>query len=310
MITTLTLNPCIDHTIEVEGIEIGGTNRIKKVTKNAAGKGINVSIALSQLGYDTCALVFAHEQGSAVITEYLRDKGIRCEHITVPGELRTNIKVFDCAGREMTEFNESGSSVPETAADEMLSLIRQQLAGTDILVVSGSVPPGVPEDFYGQVIRFAKSAGVITILDADHGLFREGVKAKPTMIKPNLGELQRYLGKTLDSENEIVDAAYQLMESGIEYVCVSVGADGAYLVCKDGVYYTKGADIEVRGVQGAGDSLVSGFAVGLMEKKSPEESLRLAVACANGSLLQEGTGMCQKEDVERLLRRIEIEKIG
>ncbi|MBQ8814118.1 MAG: 1-phosphofructokinase family hexose kinase [Lachnospiraceae bacterium] len=309
MITTLTLNPCIDHTIEIGGLEIGGTNRIKKVKKNVGGKGINVCTALTQLGYETAGLIFSYEREAVPLAEHLTARGSGCRAISVPGELRTNIKVFDTVSREMTEFNESGCPVPESAAEEMLSLIKEQLPETEILVVTGSVPPGVPADFYRRAITLAKKVGVMTILDADGELFREGLKAKPTMIKPNLGELQRYLGKTLNSEQEIIDAAEELVRSGIEYVCVSVGADGAYLVCRDGAYHTKGAQIEVKGVQGAGDSLVAGFSIGLLEQKCPGEMLKLAVACADGSLIHEGTEMCTKMDVDRLIGEIKLRSI-
>ena len=308
MIITLTLNPCIDHTIEVGGLEIGGTNRVKKVKKEIGGKGINVSTALIQLGYETQALIFSHEQEALSVENELHRRGIACESITVPGELRTNLKVFDREKKEMTEFNESGSEVSETAADQMISLIEAKLKDTDVLVVCGSVPPGVSSDYYCRIVEIANKAGVLTILDADNALFAKALKAKPTLIKPNRGELERYLGRKVDSEEEIIDAATELIKSGIPYVCVSVGADGAYLVCQSGAYHTKGAEIEVRGVQGAGDSLVAGFAIGLSEGRSPEECLKLAVACANGSLTYEGTGMCRKEDVERLIREIEIRK--
>ncbi len=309
MIITLTLNPCIDHTVEVQGIAIGGTNRIKNVKKDVGGKGINVSTALTQLGYEPLALIFSHERESVSVADELKKRGIPCESVLVPGELRTNLKLFDCTEREMTEFNESGSPVPEAAAEKMLTLISQVLAKTNILVVSGSVPPGVSADYYRRIIELAKLAGVPTILDADHELFREGIKANPTMIKPNRGELERYLGRTLRSEKEIVDAAAKLVKSGISYVCVSVGAEGAYLVCEEGAYHTQGAKIEVRGVQGAGDSLVAGFAIGLMEKRSPLECLKLGVACANGSLIHEGTEMCRKEDVERLIGQLDVRKL-
>lgn len=309
MIITLTLNPCIDHTIEVEGLEIGGTNRTTKVKKEIGGKGINVSTALIQLGYETQALIFSHEQEALSVENELHRRGIICESITVPGELRTNLKVFDREKKEMTEFNESGSEVSETAANQMISLIETKLKDTDVLVVCGSVPPGVSYDYYRRIVERANKAGVLTILDADNALFAEGIKANPTLIKPNRGELERFLGQKLNSEKEIIAAATELVKSGITYVCVSVGADGAYLVCQNGAYHTKGAKIEVRGVQGAGDSLVAGFAIGLSEGRTPEESLRLAVACANGSLTYEGTGMCRKEDVERLIGQIHIRRV-
>jgi len=306
MITTLTLNPCIDHTIEIDSLEIGGTNRIKQVKKELGGKGINVCTALAQLGYESETLLFIPEKEAVSLTKYLTVKGIDCYGVSVSGELRTNIKVFDAQKREMTEFNESGSPVPESAADRMLTLIKERLPETDILVVTGSVPPGVPADIYGRAIRLAKEAGVMTILDADGELLREGIKARPDMIKPNIGELRRLSGRIIETEKEIIRVAMELVDDGIPYVCVSVGADGAYLVCRDGVYFTKGAEITVRGVQGAGDSLVAGFAIGLWEKRRPEDSLRLAVACANGSLTHEGTGMCTKGDVEKLIGQVEV----
>ena len=310
MIITLTLNPCIDYTIEVDGLEIGGTNRSKKIKKEIGGKGINVSTALIQLGHETQALIFSHEEEAISVEKELHRRGITCESISVPGELRTNLKVFDREKKEMTEFNESGSVVPESAADQMSALIGTKLKVADVLVVSGSVPPGVSSDYYRRIIEMANEAEIFTILDADNALFAEGIKAKPTLIKPNRGELERFLGRKVNSEEEIIDAATELIKSGIPYVCVSVGADGAYLICEDGAYHTKGAKIEVRGVQGAGDSLVAGFAIGLSEKKTPEESLRLAVACANSSLTYEGTEMCRKEDVERLTGEIEIRKLS
>lgn len=309
MIITLTLNPCIDQTTWVEGLEIGGTNRVKKVKKEIGGKGINVSTALIQLGYQTQALVFTHEQETLSVEGELCRRGITCESITVPGELRTNLKVFDCEKKEMTEFNERGSAVSEEAAEQMIALIETKLSAADVLVVCGSVPPGVSSDYYYRIVEMANKAGVLTILDADNALFAEALKAKPTLIKPNRGELERYLGRKVNSEDEIIDAAKELVKSGIPYICVSVGADGAYLICADCAYHTKGAKIEVRGVQGAGDSLVAGFAIGLSEEKSPEESLKLAVACANGSLTYEGTGMCRKEDVKRLIEEIRVRRV-
>lgn len=309
MIITLTLNPCIDQTTWVDSLEIGGTNRVKKVKKEIGGKGINVSTALIQLGYETQALVFIHEQETLSVEKELHRRGITCESITVPGELRTNLKVFDREKKEMTEFNESGSVVSEAAAEQMTALIKTKLSVADVLVVCGSVPPGVSSDYYRRIIEMANKAGVLTILDADNALFAEGMKANPTLIKPNRGELERFLGQKLNSEKEIIAAATELVKSGITYVCVSVGADGAYLICKDGAYHTKGAEIEVRGVQGAGDSLVAGFAIGLSEGRTPEESLKLAVACANGSLTHEGTGMCRKEDLERLIGEIRIRRV-
>ena len=210
----------------------------------------------------------------------------------------------------MSECNASGNPVDPKAADEMLELIKENLRDTDIIVTSGSVPPGVPADFYYKVINEAKSRGIITILDADNQLLAEGVKAAPTLIKPNRNELEKYVGKELATREDIAKAASQLLETGIKYVCVSAGAEGAYLFSDEGWFFADSAPIEVKGVQGAGDFLVAGFAMAMEDGLGPQEMLRVAVAAANGSLTHEGTKLCQREDLEKILPLINAVRIN
>lgn len=309
MITTLTLNPCIDHTINIVGFKYGGSNRVKQTFRDVSGKGVNVSIVVHQLGGETRNLLFEYENSAVDASKALREMGMECRGVKVPGELRTNIKIFDEETTVMSECNANGNPVSPEATEKMMELIIDCLGDTKVLVANGSVPPGVPDDFYARAINEAKARGILTILDADNQLFREGVKAAPDLIKPNKAELEKYTGFAVKTRDEIYAAAKELLGLGVKYVCVSDGADGAYLFTKDGGWFAASAEIEVRGVQGAGDSMVAGFAMAMLDGASPAEMLERAVATANGSLTHEGTKLCKPEDLEKILPQIKAEKI-
>ncbi len=308
MITALTLNPCIDHTINVAGFKYGGTNKVLKTFKDVAGKGIDSNIVIMQMGRPTRAIIFEYADGLSAAKE-LEKMGIECRSIPVEGELRTNIKIFDEETTEMSECNASGNPVKPKDADKMLELIIDSLSDTEILIVNGSVPPGVPSDFYYKVITEAKKRGIPTILDADNQLFAEGVKAAPTLVKPNRNELEKYTGRKLESLEDVREAAREIIALGIKYVCVSMGAQGCALFTEDKSYFAASAEIEVRGVQGAGDSLVAGFAMAMIDGATDEEMLRRAVATANGSLTRDGTKLCRPEDYEKVIDLIVTKEI-
>ena len=185
----------------------------------------------------------------------------------------------------------------------------EQIDKSTAVILTGSVPPGVPADFYYKLILEIKKRGKIAFLDADKDLMIEGIKAIPDYIKPNRSELQRLVGRELKSIDEIIEAADDLLEKGIKKICVSMGSDGALLCDKTGVVYAKPTKIDVKGVQGAGDSLVTGLCMAMEKNLGLEDTLRYAVAVANGSLVLEGTKMCTPENFEAMLPLVEIERI-
>ena len=310
MITTVTMNPCVDHTAAVHRLEPGETNHILETRRDPAGKGINVSMALHQMGLPTRVLSVGHSDG--VIRALLEQAGIPCDLAPAPGAVRTNLKLFDRERRVMTECNERGAPLPPQTLEGMSRLLDAYLPETSLLVLSGSVPPGVPETFYWDAAFRAARAGVPVILDAGGGQLRAGAEAGPWLIKPNQAELREAFGVDAADREGTIRACRQLEERfGIQYIAVSLGAEGAMLIGREGAWYTRGAAIEVRGVQGAGDSMVAGFCAGFLrgEREDGGALLRLAVAAADASLEKPGTQMCSAADVAAMLPRVHVESL-
>lgn len=309
MITTLTLNPCIDRTITIEKFLYGGTNKVTNVRNDIGGKGINVSIVLKNLGMETTCLGFRYNQSADKVEKSLQNQNIFSDLVGVDGDQRINIKIFDESQKVMSEFNESGHPVTEEAVERLLQKVDEYLDKTTIMILAGSVPKGVPDNIYRTIIEKANEKGIKIILDAANQLFLEGLKGKPYLIKPNIDEFSAALNREIRTREEIIRAAREIIDEGVTYVCVSMGKEGAVLVGKEEAYFAPALDLEVKGIQGAGDSLVAGLAIAMEEGKDVESMLRYAVAAAGGSLIREGTQLCQKEDFERMIAQVQIERL-
>ena len=303
MIYTLTLNPCIDKTVTVDKFGIGLTNRASSYDKNICGKGINTAVAVNNLSRDVCAIFFDYSDGPSV-TNFLSNKGISCKSIKVKGELRTNYKVYDPSTQKTTEINEKGFPVDKKDVSDIFELIVNSVNKGDVLTISGSVPPGVEDSFYHDIIKAVKVKDVKTILDADGKLLANGIKALPDMIKPNRDELSTLISRPVKNIDEVIDCARSLNEFGIPSVCVSLGKDGAVL-SKGGILLKAVNDIDViRGTVGAGDSMVAGFAIGMSENLSPEETLHMASALSAGSVSLPSTQICTSELYKQMYDKV------
>ncbi|TCL71635.1 fructose-1-phosphate kinase [Hydrogenispora ethanolica] len=309
MITTLTLNPCIDRTITIKGFQYGGLNRVLHTRSDFSGKGINVSIAVHQLGEATECLGFNYVEDSAFVKESLEKLGIRYRFIDIEGSLRTNIKVFDEQSSTMTEFNEHGHYVGAEALERLKQLVLAGAGDAAIMVFNGSVPEGVPKTVYQSLIAAVKASGVKTVLDADGELLLEGLKARPYFVKPNLYEFETAFKVKVRSKQDIVRIAREIIADGVELVCVSLGKEGAVLVGGDEAWFAPATDIKVKGVQGAGDSLVAGICLAIRQELALDQMLRYGVAAANASLIREGTLLCTAADFQAMLPRVAVEKI-
>ncbi len=309
MITTLTLNPCIDRTITIKDFKYGGLNRVIHTRSDLSGKGINVSIAVHQLGGQTEALGFDYINNRDFVQASLEQSGIQYQFINIEGILRTNVKVFDEQSHVMTEFNENGYPVIPEILPELCKLVYDRVKNSSIMVFNGSVPAGVPKDIYQTLITTVKEGGVKTVLDADGELFLNGLKAGPYFIKPNLYEFESAFKVKVQNKQDIVDISRKLIEQGVGIVCVTMGKDGAVVVSKDQAWFAPASSIEVRGVQGAGDSLVAGVCMAIERQLEISDMLRYGVAAANASLIREGTLLCTAEDFQKMLPQVNIEKI-
>jgi len=309
MIKTLTLNPALDKTIIIESFRINNLNRIKKVHKDAGGKGINVSKMLKNLGQQsTAAGLLGGAAGNFIINE-IKNLGIKTEFIKTSRETRTNTKIVDPVNNTFTDLNESGSSISSRQIAELKTKLFTNLKTDDILVLAGSVPAGVDNDIYFELIKEAKNRKIKTILDADGPLFEAGIKAAPTLIKPNEHELELYFKKDFKDLKMMIRKAESLLDNGIKMIMLSLGENGAVFITEQGKYKIDPLKLNVKSTVGAGDAMVGGLAYALENNLNLREMIKFAAAASSATLLRDGTEMGSLKDLKRLKKLIRITEI-
>lgn len=309
MIKTLTLNPALDKTIIVESFQLDQLNRIKKVHKDAGGKGINVSKMLIKLGQPSTAAGFLGRGAGNYIKTEVEKMKIKADFTETAEETRTNTKMVDPINNTFTDLNESGAQITEANIKKMKEKLFADLKRDDILVLAGSVPAGIENNIYFKLIKTAAKKGIKTILDAEGPLFREGIKAAPTLAKPNEHELGLHFGEEFKDLKTMIRKAESLLETGIEMIMLSIGKEGAVFISASEKYKIETLKLDVKSTVGAGDAMVAGLAYGLENNFDLEEILKIGAACSSATLIKEGTEMGSREDVFRLKKEIKIAKI-
>ena len=290
MIYTVTLNPAMDKTLTVSGFEAGKVNRVKKVRTDPGGKGINVSKMLAVLNVESCAMGFlAGTTGDALEAE-VKALGIRTDFIRVPGQTRTNTKITDPDSGLTTDINEPGPKLRGEHLDALRDKLEKTVRGGDTVVFSGSLPEGVPTDYYARLIPICRNRGVRTYLDTSGEALREGLKERPYMIKPNREELGELVGRKLFSVQDTVSAAREVALSSHSILCVTMGENGA-IYCRNGItFYSEAPRILPECTVGAGDAALAGMIAAECDDMEPRDSLILAVACGAASAATPGSG--------------------
>lgn len=308
-IITVTLNPCVDLTVTVEKFLYGETNVVLGTKKDFSGKGINTSIVLNNFGLKNISAGLGFSKDYMQLQSFLSKENIEPRLLEIPGELRINVKIFDASDKVMSEFNDKGTFVEDHYQDMFLEEMNSMFEMADILILSGSVPPGISRKIYKILAQKANEKGVKVIVDACGDLLTEALESKPFLIKPNQSELKLTLNMPTETVEEIIKAANFVIEKGVKYVCVSRGDKGAVLVSKEAVYLADALSVEVKGIQGAGDSMIAGICYAIKSGQPESEYLRYAVAAATGSLLHEGTELCNKKEMLDLINKVQITKI-
>lgn len=310
MITTVTLNPCIDLSVRVPALRPGELNLVSDTRTDISGKGINVSVVLRALGLATIATGISFDGDDAKLQNHLEMHTISRRFAMAHGNIRTNIKIYDETTGQMTEVNHRGHPVGQPVVDEYLRELRACAENSEIVVFSGRVPAAADDGIYRQSIRSLKGLPVKCVVDAEGAPLREALRQKPYLIKPNLHELRTILRCATDTDEEILAACRTLIEKGVGVVCLSMGERGAMIVDRDAAFFAPALDVVVRGLCGAGDSMVAGLCKGIKEGAAIDTMLRYAVAAASASLLREGTLLCRADDFVRLLPQVKPQKLA
>lgn len=310
MIVTVTMNPAIDKTVEIDSLLAGGLNRIRSVEYDAGGKGINVSKTIRELGGESIATGFLGGNAGKTIESVLNEKTIKNDFIWVEGETRTNTKVFEGNGN-VTELNEPGPAIRDEQVKELMKKLEGYAGEDTLFILAGSIPNGVDKQVYAEITRLVHKKGATVLLDADGELFRNSLDAGPDIIKPNRVELEEYAG--LDyraSEEELVSLAEGLMEKGIGTVAVSMGKSGAMFVRRDYKVKCPALPVKAHSTVGAGDAMVAALAYAWNEKLNEEDMVRLCMATSAGAVTTIGTKPPTRELVDDLQKQVVIERIG
>lgn len=309
MILVINLNASVDKRYQLESLTKGTVMRAQSVDNTPGGKGLHVANVATILGEDVLVTGFLGGKSGEFIAEKTREYGIRGDFVPVAGETRSCLAILTPDGAQ-TEILEPG---PEISAGELECFsekYRQLLPQADVVVASGSVPRGVPDDFYGGLIRAAKDAGKPFLLDTSGRLLARGVEAAPYFIKPNKDEIQALRGGAAEDEEDILRAVREFLDEGISLAVVSLGAQGSIAGSGGRLYRVTVPVVSCRNPVGSGDSYVAGVAAGLARHLPVEEVLRLGAACGTANAMEEESGFVRRETVESLLPQIRVEKIG
>ncbi len=301
MIVTLTMNPAVDKSTTIDKLTPEKKLRCTEMMVEAGGGGINVSKAISKLGGETLAVFPNGGNNGKILENCLQDEHISFKTVQIPGETRENVVVTETSTNSQFRFVMPGVDSNEQIAQDVINLLNALPVFPSIIVASGSLPPGLPQDFYAQIAVVANKHQAKYIVDTSGAPLLSAAKQGVFLLKPNLHELCKMVGKEKLELDEVDDAAMEIISKGeCEIIVVSLGASGALFVTKDGYEHVPAPTVKKLTTVGAGDSMVAGMAWMLSQGKSYREMVRFGVACGTAATMNTGTRLFNVEDVYRL----------
>ncbi|MDE5977935.1 MAG: 1-phosphofructokinase [Turicibacter sp.] len=308
MITTITLNPALDKLMQIERINIGEANRTQILSESAAGKGIDVAKVLRDFNREVNVTGFLGGIVSPIFKQCFQKEKINDYFIPIKGMTRTNIQLFDAAGKR-TELLEKGPQVEASELEQLLKQVEKLAKDSSVVAICGSAPRGVDEDYFIQLIQLAKSYCDKVIVDASGSLLKTAILQKPCLIKPNKDEMLELMGVKTATIEQMIEFAQNICSQGIEYVLISLGKEGAMLVSAHGVWKGNAPEVDVKSTLGCGDTVVASMCISLTEGDTPEEMLKKAIALSSANAMTFETAHVLESDFKELLPRCEIIKI-
>jgi 1-phosphofructokinase len=304
VIVTLTPNPSLDRTLEVEELHRGAVHRATSVRVDPGGKGINVARALAANGVATRAVVPAGGHEGDHLLDTLAALDLDVVAVPTRGVVRTNISVVEPDGA-VTKINAPGQPLSGAETAALVEAVVAAAAGATWVAGCGSLPPGTDEGFYADLVRRGHEAGARVAIDASGAAFTAALPSGPDLLKPNADELAEAVGRPIRTVADVLHAAAELRERGARTIVVSLGADGAVLATSDGAWHATTPPITPRSAVGAGDSLVAGLlaaSAGTDTELSPDglgpEALRHGVAYGTAAALLPGTQLPGPHDLD------------
>jgi 1-phosphofructokinase family hexose kinase len=304
------MNPSIDQHILIDRLVKDDAIRAREIRRDPGGKGINVSRVLKELGGNTIAFGITGGGAGYMVKSLLREHAVPFESVEVVQETRINFILTDRSDRTQTRISAPGPWVTLEEAERLFDLAVGHRPQAPWWVFGGSLPRGVPTDFYARIIGQLRRRGIRSFLDADDDALKIGIEARPYGIKPNEHELARLVGRELRDEQQILEAARDVVAGGVDIVAVTLGDRGALVVTQSEAVRARTPSVEVRSKVGAGDSFVAGLVLSLSRGDSLEAATRFGTAAGTAAVIHEGTQLCRCEDVVALQPRVTVERFA
>ncbi len=309
LLLTLTINPAIDRTIAVDKLVFEDRAYIQSTSETAGGRGVNASRVLHDFGAKTTAILTTGGDSGKQVKKLIAGFGFPADCVDVESATRTNLTISDKQGLTL-KLNEQGSPITAAELDAVRHAVARRLAKASWLLICGSVPPGVPREFYAELIEMARAKKVKTLLDTDGPALEAGLEAKPTAVKPNQAEAERLLHRALISRHQVLEAVRDLKAMGPEMVILSLGGRGAIAATDDALLEAIPPRIDPVCPIGAGDALSAAFTWALSKRKTVADALCWGVAAGTASTLLPGVETASLEQTRAIYNRIEIRQLA
>ena len=308
MILVINLNASVDKRYRMKELTKGEVMRAAEVDNTPGGKGLHVANVATILGEDCIATGYLGGKSGEFIGEKLKDYGIKQDFVKVAGETRSCLAIITDDGAQ-TEILEPGPVVTAEEQEAFLLKYRELLSKASVVVASGSMPQGLPKNFYATLIEIAKAEHKPFLLDTSGEALVQGIAAMPYFIKPNTDEIRAIKGTNIDSDEDVVREVQLFMADGIKLPVVSLGARGSIAGYNNHVYRVTVPKIQCKNPVGSGDSFVAGIAVGIERGMAIEDILSLGASCGTANAMEDESGFVRKEVVDELFGQIKIEQL-
>ncbi|HBM10957.1 1-phosphofructokinase [Pseudomonas sp. Choline-3u-10] len=308
-VLTVTLNPALDLTVRLPSLRVGEVNRSDSLEVHAAGKGLNVAQVLADLGHQLTVTGFLGEGNPQAFEQLFAARGFADEFVRVAGDTRSNIKLAEADG-QVTDINGPGLAVSDAHRSELLERIKRLAPAHELVVVAGSLPRGVNDEWFVELLRLLKQMGTRVALDTSGAALRVGLATAPWLIKPNEEELAEARDIELAEPEALAQEARRLQVEGIEHVVVSQGADGVSWFAPGAGLHAYPPKVRVVSTVGAGDSLLAGMLHGLLEGWPAERTLTHATAIAAQAVGQVGFGITDTAQLAELQAAVRLQPLS
>ncbi len=309
MIITVTCNPCVDKSFSVRGLRPEAKMRATDVRYDAGGGGINVSRVIKRFNCETTAFGFAGGHTGLALRDLLDHEGVAHNLVSVKQPTRINITILDEDDGAQYVFSLPGAHVDRNEWRALVGAINGYEPKPVFLVLSGSLPPGLRDDAYGELAKQAKARGIEVLVDTTGEPLRSTFQYNPALVKPNRRELGLLVGKELANEEDVLSASREVLAMGPRAVVVSLGELGAVAVNEQGAWQAKAPTVKTVSKVGAGDSMMAALVRSLNIGNELKDALKLGVAAGTAATISPGTELCRIKDIDHLYPKVEVKAL-